>query len=37
MLAIEAHKTQALWVEVELNLSSWTITMLSDDELPYTS
>ena len=30
MLAIEAHKTQALRMEVELNLADRTVTVLGD-------
>ena len=33
MLAIQAHKTQALWMEVELNLADRTVTVLGDDQV----
>ena len=33
MLAIEAHETQALRMEVELNLANRTVTVLGDDEI----
>ena len=33
MLAIQAHKTQALRMEVELNLADRTVTVLGDDEI----
>lgn len=33
MLAIEAHKTQALWMEVELNLADWAVAVLGNDQV----
>ena len=33
MLAIQAHKTQALWMEVQLNLADRTVTVLGDDQV----
>ena len=33
MLAIQAHKTQALWMEVELNLADRAVAVLGDDQI----
>ena len=33
MLAIQAHKTQALRMEVELNLADWAVAVLGDDQV----
>jgi uncharacterized membrane protein len=30
---VEAHKSEALWVEVELYLADWSVTMLSNNEV----
>ena len=30
---VEAHKSEALWVEVELDLADRSVTMLRDDEV----
>lgn len=33
MTLVEAHESQTLWVEVELDLTNGTVTVLGDDEI----